>query len=69
MSEEDIIDQRLTFLFNQGLTVAEIAFSVENIIISERHLRRRLVRFQLYWWCDYYCYQKIITYISVKGIY
>lgn len=68
MSKEDIIDQRLTFLFNQGLTLAEIAFSVENTIMSEHHLRRRLVRFQLYWRHNYYCYHKIITYISVKGI-
>lgn len=32
--EEDIIDQRLTFPFRQGLTRAEIALSVENTIIS-----------------------------------
>lgn len=41
MLEEDIIDQRLTFPFNQGLTRVEIAFSVENLIISEHHLRRQ----------------------------
>lgn len=35
MSEEDIIDQRLTCVFHQSLTWAEIAFSVQNIIISE----------------------------------
>lgn len=37
--------------------------------ISERHLRRRLVRFQLYRRHNYYCYYKTVNYISVKGIY
>lgn len=37
--------------------------------ISERHLRRRLLRFQLYRRHNYYCYHKTVNYISVKGIY
>ena len=53
MSEEqEHIDHRVTYLFNQDLTQAEIALHLaitDNIHIYVRNLRRHLARLQLYW--------------------
>ncbi|TKS74457.1 Spindlin-1 30000 Mr metaphase complex SSEC P [Collichthys lucidus] len=51
MSEEqENIDQRITYFFNQGLTKAETAscLAIDDVHISVRHLRRRRARLQLY---------------------
>ena len=52
MSEEqEQENDRITYLFNQGLTHAEIATCLaitDNVHISVRHLKRRLARLQLY---------------------
>ena len=49
--EQEHIDNRVTYLFNQGLTQAEIALCLaitDNRHISERNLRRLMARLQLY---------------------
>ena len=49
--DNDIINLR--YIFNEGLTQADIASLlaiIDNIHINGRHLRRRLARLQVYRW-------------------
>ena len=56
MSEEqEHIDHCGTYIFNQGLTQADIALClaiIDNIHNNVRNLRRKLARLQLYRWCS-----------------
>ena len=72
MSEEqEHIDHCVTYLFNQGLTQAEIALCpaiTDNLHVSVRNLKRKLARLQLYWRCNLSEPDVVVNYIAINYV-